>query len=128
MNFSQRRSHLFIWICIAFSLTVGFLLSAYYGLQDPIGEHLQEELIFSDVILDSIYVQKIDTEFILKDSGQEKYIQAKVLSPQAITSLKVFKGKQLLGSIDSKGTHILQASGDKIGELVFIDLITGKQL
>jgi len=128
MNFLQRRSHLFIWICITTLLAVGFILSAYHALQDPIGEHLQEELIFNDIVLDSIYVARIDTEFILKNSGEEKYILAKVLSPQAITTLKVFKGDQLLGSIDSKGPHILQSSGDQIGELVFVDLLTGKKL
>lgn len=128
MNFLQRRYHLYIWICLSTLLLAGFILSGYHALQNPLEEHLEDNLIFNDIVLDSIYVERIDTEFILKDSDEEKYILAKVLSPQPITSLKVFKEEKLLGFIESKGSYILQSSGDEIGELVFVDLITGKEL
>jgi hypothetical protein len=127
MNFLQRRGHLFKWILISIILAVGFILSAYYALQDPLKDDIADQMpYFPTATLDSLYILELDTEFVLKKRDSETYFEAKVLSPLPMTTLKVYQKDRYLGSINSKGSHILKTPGAKIGKLKFVDLIKGE--
>jgi len=107
-------------------LTIAFGMSAYQATQSPFDE-VDSLPDVEDASLDSLYVPLIDTEFVLKDSGTEKYLLARVKSPQPYTSLHVLDGGQSIGHLDSQGEYILRPPKNKLSQLEFIDLISGKK-
>ncbi len=130
MDFLQRRSHLFRWIVISMTLLMGYGFSAYYIFRQAPHTQPEQAIPFfgeDSSTMDSIYHETLMTSFVLRTRGPEKYIEAKVSAPLPVTSLKVYKGNKMLGIIDSKGTHILGTDGNTIGELHFIDAITGEK-